>query len=89
MSLWYDDYDKMMINDVRRNLTTRGIYPSFLQWWNNYWGVNGWAVQYFSIVNQTDGTSMNSTQRININDLAMTTIVNGVLVESRNISMEL
>jgi hypothetical protein len=70
-------------------LTTRGIYPSFLQWWNNLWGVNGLAVQYFSLVNTTDGSSFNTSVPINFNELSYTTVVNGVLIEMRNIPAEL
>ncbi len=79
----------MNINQVRANLTARGIYPSFLQWWNNLWGVNGLAVQYFSLVNTTDGSTLNASVPLNFNELAMTTVVNGVLVEMRNIPAEL
>ena len=75
----------MNINQVRQNLTERGIYPSFLQWWNYFWGVNGIAVQYFQIANITDGTQPNMTQPITISDLSMTTIVNGVVITSSNI----
>jgi hypothetical protein len=70
---------------VRQNLTERGIYPSFLQWWNNFWGVNGIAVQYFQISNITGGNMQNMTQPITTNDLSMTTIVNGVVISSSNI----
>ena len=70
-------------------MTARGIYPSFLQWWNNFWGVNGIAVQYFQISNITDGSNPNMTQPITINDLAMTTIVNGVVITSSNIPPQL
>jgi len=41
----------MTVNDVKTDLTNLGIYPSFLSWWNQFWGINGQAVQYFSIVN--------------------------------------
>jgi len=40
-------------------------------------------VQYFSLLNQTDPSQLNDA--ISINDLAMSTVVNGVLVESKNI----
>jgi hypothetical protein len=80
VTLWLDPYDQMTINQVRQNLTDRGVYPSFLQWWNDFWGVNGVAVQYFSLLNQTDPSQFNNTAAINLNDLAMSTVVNGVLV---------
>jgi hypothetical protein len=70
-------------------MTARGIYPSFLQWWNNLWGVNGLAVQYFSLVNTTDGSSFNVSAPINFNELAFTTVVNGMLIEMKNIPAEL
>ena len=37
----------------------------------------------------TDGSSSNMTQPITINDLAMTTIVNGVVITSSNIPPQL
>lgn len=40
-------------------------------------------MQYFSLLNQTDPSQLNDA--ISINDLAMSTVVNGVLVESKNI----
>ena len=70
-------------------MTSRGIYPSFLQWWNNLWGVNGLAVQYFSLVNTTDGSTFNVSTPINFNELAFTTVVNGMLIEMKNIPAEL
>ena len=39
-------------------------------------------------MNQTDLNASNASF-INLNDLAMSTIVNGVLIESRNIPLEL
>lgn len=67
----------MSVEAVRQNLTARGIYPSFLIWYNYYFGVNGQAVQYFSIVNSTAG---NTTASFDINTLAMTTLANGTIV---------
>lgn len=77
------------LDQIRRNLTDRGIYPSFLLWWNDFWGLNGLGVQYFAIANQTDPSQINNTTPINFNELVMSTIVNGVLIENRNIPPEL
>ena len=72
------------MNAVRANMTARGIYPSFVNWWNNFFGVNGLVVQYYTIVN---GPAPNITY--NLNDLATTSIVNGAVVNQVNIPSEL
>lgn len=80
----------MNINQVRQNLSASGIYPSFLAWWNGFWGINGIAIQYFSLLNQTEGSMPNTTQsQINFSDFAMSTIVNGTLIQSVSIPPQL
>lgn len=47
-NLWLDDYDSLTTPEVIANLSQRGIYQPFLQWYTFYFGNNGIAVKWFS-----------------------------------------
>lgn len=41
------EYDAMNVSDVIANLTARGIYQTFVDWYNLYFGSNGTVVAYY------------------------------------------
>ncbi|CDW90118.1 UNKNOWN [Stylonychia lemnae] len=52
-AIWLPEYDNFTVPELISNLTARGLYQPFIQWYFEFFGVNGQAVKFFSQSNST------------------------------------